>query len=432
MARAFDGVSGKITISGSAINSLTTFTVALWSYRIDVGEGGFGRYYQKSDIFFVRTTSSSAFRANRWATAFGQWEYAHPGTSQWYHTAITYDYGSTANDPVIYVNGTSVSITEAQAPSGSVNADTAALVIGNTSAEDRTWNGRHAEFCIYNRILSADEIKTLYKFGPRKVPGGLVLYIPLIGASPEPDFSGNALNGTVTGTSVADHAPVAPPFGFDMGWMGAFAAATAGSGPQPNVFDSVSISESIKMNLLLMPNRFDLVTVTEAQTVNLNLRLKVNVFDSVTLAESRTLNVIIMPKVNDSITVSETVRVHPILMPKVSDLVTISESTSVTVLSAGVISINVNETVSISESIKMNVILMPNVFDSVTLTESHTVVLVQLLAISVSDTVSVSESVSMKMSMSISVFDAVTISESVTVSTGLKRMRLFTVLKIGF
>lgn len=40
-------------------------------------------------------------------------------------------------------------------------------------------------------------------------------WIEMIGSSPEPDWSGNGNNGTVTAAVAADHIPVGPIFGFD-------------------------------------------------------------------------------------------------------------------------------------------------------------------------------------------------------------------------
>ncbi|MBU0544601.1 MAG: LamG domain-containing protein, partial [Proteobacteria bacterium] len=41
--------------------------------------------------------------------------------NKWTHLAITYDDSSTANDPIIYVNGSSIALTESTAPSGAAN-----------------------------------------------------------------------------------------------------------------------------------------------------------------------------------------------------------------------------------------------------------------------------------------------------------------------
>lgn len=54
---------------------------------------------------------------------------------------------------------------------------------------------------------------------------GVQFYLPIIGGSPEPDWSGKLNNGTVNGTTVSDMPPVAWNYGFDFGWQGAFTAA---------------------------------------------------------------------------------------------------------------------------------------------------------------------------------------------------------------
>src|SRR3990172_4138139 len=52
------------------------------------------------------------------------------------------------------------------------------------------------------------------------------------GSSPDPDWSGQANNMTVAGTTVADHVRLGLPFGFDLGWQGAFTAAAVGGDPE--------------------------------------------------------------------------------------------------------------------------------------------------------------------------------------------------------
>jgi len=57
-------------------------------------------------------------------------------------------------------------------------------------------------------------------------PVAMTQWLEMGQASPEPDWSGNGLSGTVTGATVADHAPVAPLFSF-AGWQGAYTAPAA-------------------------------------------------------------------------------------------------------------------------------------------------------------------------------------------------------------
>ena len=51
------------------------------------------------------------------------------------------------------------------------------------------------------------------------------------GVGTQPDLSGNGSNGTVTGATVADHAGVGPPFGFDIPWAPVAVAAPSGANP---------------------------------------------------------------------------------------------------------------------------------------------------------------------------------------------------------
>jgi len=59
----------------------------------------------------------------------------------------------------------------------------------------------------------------------------------LFGAAADaPDHSGNGRNGSVTGTTVVDHAPIPPPFGFDPEWLGAFAEVVGVFRPRVMVY----------------------------------------------------------------------------------------------------------------------------------------------------------------------------------------------------
>lgn len=163
-----------------------------------------------------------------------------------------------------------------------------------------------------------------------------------------------------------------------------------GGGLSPNVSDSVTVSESVTMNLKLMPSVNDAVTVSESITMNVILMPNVN--EAVTVSESVTVNVILMPSVSDDVAVSESVTMNVILMPNVNDAVTVAESVTVSITSIGLIPINVFDSVTVSESVS---------------------VLLPYLAISVNDDVTVVESV------------------TITIFGGVKRRNLLT-MKAGF
>src|SRR5262249_57134516 len=74
--------------------------------------------------------------------------------------------------------------------------------------------GRVAEFALWPGVtITAAEAKSLASgASPLNVhPDGLGLYLPLLGDSPEPDYSGGRHSATLTGTSIANHPGVVPP-----------------------------------------------------------------------------------------------------------------------------------------------------------------------------------------------------------------------------
>ena len=73
-----------------------------------------------------------------------------------------------------------------------------------------TFKGTIAEVGIWNDILNSSEIAALEAgVSPNRIRrSALAGYFPLYGAhSPEPDYSGNKDNGTLTGTTVVPHCP---------------------------------------------------------------------------------------------------------------------------------------------------------------------------------------------------------------------------------
>lgn len=94
-----------------------------------------------------------------WSGAQGQWRSTNALTTGVHLLGITYDYGSTSNDPVMYVDGLSVAVTEVATPSGSYRTGTDnSLRISDTFSFD----GILYSSLIYNRIMTATEILDAY------------------------------------------------------------------------------------------------------------------------------------------------------------------------------------------------------------------------------------------------------------------------------
>ncbi len=116
----------------------------------------------------------------------------------------------------------------------SQNADRTAIGAYRDSSPRDFWSGRIACVCMWNITLSDAEVLNAHNsLAPWTVRRDALkgLWIPYTAAGPTPDLSGNGVNLSHFNTpAVADHAPLAPPFGFDLGWQGAFGAAAPPSG----------------------------------------------------------------------------------------------------------------------------------------------------------------------------------------------------------
>jgi hypothetical protein len=209
VARGFNGTSDEISLGTSSSLNPTAITMSVWvngtswtpSYS-----GIFSRSGSKYCSILVKSTGKVAMYV--FATAEVDYD---PGshtlaTGTWYNLILTY---SSAAGLVGYVNGASDGTAAAN---GNIASFTGTLGIGyDPSTAGRLLKGSVAEAGLWNTVLSAGEIQALASgalpFNIRKT--ALLGYWPLNGlASPEPDFSGNQQNGTLTGTSRTNHAPV--------------------------------------------------------------------------------------------------------------------------------------------------------------------------------------------------------------------------------
>jgi hypothetical protein len=154
------------------------------------------------------------------APGYGAWSIAKPSTGAWHNLVVTYDYGATTNDPVIYLNGVSQTVTERQAPSGSPTNDASTLRLGANATPGEYHDGRFAEFAIWNRILSADG----KGFSPKCLPRGMVLHSPFNRAT-EIDTIQGATITLANSPTLIDHPRIIYPTGPQIMRFAADAAA---------------------------------------------------------------------------------------------------------------------------------------------------------------------------------------------------------------
>lgn len=155
------------------ITNLSQKTYSTWIYA-DAYASGFIRIilYNTSSIAGARMylNSDKLVYSEPFSSAGGVWTTSsNPfSTGQWVHIVVTYDNSSASNDPKIYINSTPVSVTEFTTPVGTVMNETGAnFNVGNSNVGGYAlpFDGKIKDVRVYNRILTAAEITTLYNGG---------------------------------------------------------------------------------------------------------------------------------------------------------------------------------------------------------------------------------------------------------------------------
>jgi hypothetical protein len=207
MARSFNGSSDFITLG---ITQTTAFarpiSFSCWAL-LNSGAGSFpliiGFTAGGSFTFFgINIGSSSGL--NVFYSGVDQTNNGSAFSTNVWHNCVFTDDGATVT---VYQDGSSVGT------GGSIGTITnsANVVIGNNAQGNSFWKGSIADAAFWNVVLTAAEIRALSN-GARPFtirPGNFNGYWPFDGLqSPEPDLSGKANNGTLTGTALAAGPPV--------------------------------------------------------------------------------------------------------------------------------------------------------------------------------------------------------------------------------
>ena len=213
-SRDWDGVDDQINCgSGASLDQLTSFTAAAWFKADSLGESSIGFIISKrtgsgaAAGWKLGVTDSGTEKLNvlcdftGGGSVDGDWD--TPADSiilgQWHHAALVYDRSATTNDPVIYIDGVSQSITEVTTPVGSAVDDSAqSFIIGNNAVGSTTFDGSIGYVLYIGRLFSGWEV-TQAMWYPLSIPSALSQ--PIWGDTAEQDLSGNGNDGTVTGTT---------------------------------------------------------------------------------------------------------------------------------------------------------------------------------------------------------------------------------------
>ena len=195
-------------------------TITAWVNLLGGGGGGFGR---------IAAKNSAAAPTNGWAIQFqtigthvlfdidfsiivGRWNAGTLSLNNYYHIGLTYDSDDTNNNPSFYIDGVFQTETESSTPVGTANTDAAQdFYIGNNVGGARALDGYIEDVRVYNRILSAGEISTIFACkGHDEIIIGLIGRWPLREGAPGvmvtavEDLTVNANQGTPAGSVVYD------------------------------------------------------------------------------------------------------------------------------------------------------------------------------------------------------------------------------------
>ena len=210
MARRFAGSTSTDRIDFGNEVYTAARTVSVWFYldAVDTTDRRLWDWATAAVLVDNPRVNSTRFGISiGFTTTNGSWDIAVPSTGAWINLIFTMAGSADTDNPIVYYDGVSQTVTESTTPSGSYDSSSAALLIGNRAENDRAMDGALAEIGRWNRVLTAGEIATLAKgFSPLFITNGLIQYIPLIGKnSPETDYKAGT-TGTVTG-AVADPHP---------------------------------------------------------------------------------------------------------------------------------------------------------------------------------------------------------------------------------
>lgn len=205
-AAKFDGATGAVVVNANATtDSLTTLTVIADVDFPDEGENGEGRIYEKGgqNTFKLSTTQALAV-AWDFSITDGAWETNASIYNFGHHVmAFTYDNTSSLNNPILYIDGNSVTVNTNTPPAGIAVSDSGRnIFIGNEEGDTRCFLGFINWIAFYNVILAAGVIKdlSLGLMDPTTISGCILCHN--YRKNNMIDYSNNSNNGSLTGNTI--------------------------------------------------------------------------------------------------------------------------------------------------------------------------------------------------------------------------------------
>ncbi len=280
-ALRFNGTTSYVNAgSDASLDDLDFITVSAW-IKPNTDMSAAGEFFAKTadggtftdgpDMWYDPTDLDKLWFAQSFTGGFGfaTWYASNAITrGQWQHVAIVYSRASAANNPTMYVNGIPQTVTVDLSAVGSARSDSAGdVVIGAYGTVNTAgfFKGLIDDVRVYNRMLSASEIKQLYNLGSQKIntssavsAGGSSLTTGLQGhwtfdgadvTDKVYDKSGNANNGyfaAVFGTAATSTAKVIGKLGQALRFDGNDTYVNVGTSTSLDITGAITISAWIR------------------------------------------------------------------------------------------------------------------------------------------------------------------------------------------
>ena len=192
----------KTTPTGTSSHSVWYFMSANTALQRIFYQGG----CTSRCVALTNTTTSVLAFQRGWSTStsgLASWTIPLPSVGTWHNIVVTYDATSTANAPVIYLDGVSQTVTTAVAASGTLLTGTIGYTVGAQTAGTDQLGGMVAEWATWNGVILTQADATALSKGvsPLAVgPQPPTFFAPLLGTGIDSDWgSGKVGASTISG-----------------------------------------------------------------------------------------------------------------------------------------------------------------------------------------------------------------------------------------
>lgn len=213
---------GDITI----LDGLTQLTVCCWVYvdSWSLSNSYADTWRKDGAISMQRDAGNNNFCTNVWWSSLTT--VAHSGYTYtegaWHFSAVVIDRTLSSSRLKLFAAGladasmTSVGTHDLNGTSSIQNSANSLVLFNASSGGAEHFRGRLSGLAFFDFPMTTDQLLA-YRYSPALINHGRIFYCPLWGDSPETEYSGSKLNGTLTGTTLVADPPTGAPF--DMGQM---------------------------------------------------------------------------------------------------------------------------------------------------------------------------------------------------------------------